>query len=163
MDHPPAGRNGQPPAAPQGLPKHDQIVTEGTPIVLGDFKVTPVSIPGHTPGAMGYIFPVKDNGKTRIAALYGGTILTPGPISDENLAIYVKSVDHFRNETKKAGVEVALQNHPLMLPLQSSIDKLRARKNGDANPFVIGKGNYQKFADVMYQCSEVNVARRKSS
>jgi hypothetical protein len=50
-----------------------------------------------------------------------------------------------------------------MLPLQSSIDKLRARKNGDANPFVIGKGNYQKFADVMYQCSEVNVARRKSS
>ena len=163
MEHPPAGRNGQPPAAPQGLPKHDQIVTEGTPIVLGDFKVTPVSIPGHTPGAMGYIFPVKDNGRTRMAALYGGTVLTPGPISDENLAIYLKSVDHFRNETKKAGVEVALQNHPLMLPLQSNIEKLQARKKGDANPFVIGKANYQKFVDVMYQCSDVNVARRKSS
>ena len=163
MEHPPAGRNGQPPAAPQGLPKHDQIVSEGTPIVLGDFKVTPVSIPGHTPGAMGYIFPVKDNGRTRMAALYGGTVLTPGPISDENLAIYLKSVDHFRNETKKAGVEVALQNHPLMLPLQSNIEKLQARKKGDANPFVIGKANYQKFVDVMYQCSDVNVARRKSS
>ena len=163
MEHPPAGRNGQPPAAPQGLPKHDQIVAEGQPVVLGDFRVTPVAIPGHTPGAMGYIFPVKDNGRTRMAALYGGTVLTPGPISDENLAIYLKSVDHFRNETKKAGVEVALQNHPLMLPLQSNIEKLQARKKGDANPFVIGKANYQKFVDVMYQCSDVNVARRKSS
>ena len=163
MEHPPAGRNGQPPAPPQGLPKHDQIVAEGQPVVLGDFKVTPVAIPGHTPGAMGYIFPVKDNGKTRMAALYGGTVLTPGPISDEGLATYLKSVDHFRNETKKAGVEVALQNHPLMLPLQANIEKLQSRKKGDPSPFVIGKANYQKFVDVMYQCSEVNIARRKSS
>ena len=163
MEHPPAGRNGQPPAPPQGLPKHDQIVAEGQPVVLGDFKVTPVAIPGHTPGAMGYIFPVKDNGKTRMAALYGGTVLTPGPISDEGLATYLKSVDHFRNETKKAGVEVALQNHPLMLPLQANIDKLQSRKKGDPNPFVVGKANYQKFVDVMYQCSEVNIARRRSS
>src|SRR5437868_1771973 len=37
MEHPPAGRNGQPPAPPQGLPKHDQVVVEGQPIVLGDF------------------------------------------------------------------------------------------------------------------------------
>ena len=163
MEHPPAGRNGQPPAPPQGLPKHDQIVAEGQPVVLGDFKVTPVAIPGHTPGAMGYIFPVKDNGRTRMAALYGGTVLTPGPISDEGLATYLKSVDHFRSETKKAGVEVALQNHPLMLPLAANIDKLQSRKKGDPNPFVVGKANYQKFVDVMYQCSEVNIARRKSS
>ena len=163
MEHPPAGRNGQPPAVPQGLPRHDQVVAEGQPVVLGDFTVTPVAIPGHTPGAMGYIFPVKDNGRTRMAALYGGTILTPGPISDEGLATYLKSVDHFRTETKKAGVEVALQNHPLMLPLQANIDKLQSRRKGDPNPFVIGKANYQKFVDVMYQCSEVNIARRKSS
>ncbi len=163
MEHPPAGRNGQPPAPPQGLPKHDQVVVEGQPIVLGDFKVIPVAIPGHTPGSTGYIFPVKDNGKTRMAAMYGGTILTPGPISDEGLATYLKSVDHFRNETKKAGVEIVLQNHPLMLPLQANLDKLQSRKKGDANPFVVGKANYQKFVDVMYECSEVNVARRKSS
>ena len=163
MEHPPAGRNGQPAAPPQGLPKHDQVVVEGQPIVLGDFKVTPFAIPGHTPGSTGYIFPVKDNGKTRMAAMYGGTVLTPGPISDENLAIYVKSVDHFRNETKKAGAEIVLQNHPLMLPLQSNLEKLQSRKKGDPNPFVVGKGSYQKFLDVMYQCSDVNVARRKSS
>ena len=72
------------------------------PIVLGDFKMTPYSIPGHTPGSMGYIFQVKDNGKTRTAAIFGGTILTPGPISDEGLATYLKSTAHFKEETKKA-------------------------------------------------------------
>lgn len=163
IENPPPGRNGQPAAPPQGAPKRDQVAAEGQPIVLGDFKATPISIPGHTPGSTGYIFQVKDNGRTRTAAIYGGTILTPGPISDEGLATYVKSVEHFRNETKKAGVEVVLQNHPLMLPLQAWLDKFETRKNGDANPFVVGKAGYQKFVDVLYACSEVNVARRKSS
>lgn len=163
IENPPPGRNGQPAQPPQGAPKRDQVAVEGQPIVLGDFKITPYAIPGHTPGSTGFIFPVKDNGRTRMAGLYGGTILTPGPISDDNLALYVKSVDHFRAETKKAGVEVVLQNHPLMLPMASWIEKIRASKKGDPNPFVVGKANYQKFLDVMYACSDINVARRKSS
>jgi metallo-beta-lactamase class B len=163
IENPPPGRNGQPTPPAQGAPKHDQVVMEGQPIALGDFKVMPFFIPGHTPGSTGFIFPVKDSGKTRTAGLYGGTILTPGPISDEGLATYVKSVDHFRTETKKAGVEVVLQNHPLMLPMQAWLDKLDTRKKGDPNPFVVGKAGYQKFIDVLYGCSEVNVARRKST
>ena len=163
IENPPPGRNGQPAAPPQGAPKHDQVIMEGQPIVLGDVKMTPVLIPGHTPGSTGYIFPVKDNGKTRMAGIYGGTILTPGPISDEGLATYVKSVEHFQAETKKAGVEVVLQNHPLMLPMAMWTDKLQTAKKGDPNPFVIGKANYQKFLDVLHACSEINVARRKST
>jgi len=159
MEHPPANakKKGPPPA----LPQHDQVVVEGQPIVLGDFKLMPVAIPGHTPGSMGYIFPVKDNGKTRMAALYGGTILTPGPISDEGLQTYLKSVVHFRDETKKSKVEVELQNHPLMDPIQNKLDKLASRKKGDSNPFVVGQAGYQKFLDVMAACTEVNIARRK--
>jgi len=163
IENPPPGRNGQPAQRPQGAPKHDQVVNEGQPITLGDFKMTPVFIPGHTPGSTGYIFNVKDNGKTRVVGIYGGTILTPGPISDEGLATYVKSVEHWRNETKKAGVEVVLQNHPLMLPMEAWTGKIRSAKKGDANPFVVGKAGYQKFVDVLSACSEINVARRKSS
>jgi glyoxylase-like metal-dependent hydrolase (beta-lactamase superfamily II) len=163
IENPPPGRNGQPTPPPQGAPKHDQVAVEGQPIMLGDFKVMPFAIPGHTPGSTGFIFPVRDNGKTRMAALYGGTILTPGPISDEGLATYVKSVEHFRNETKKAGVEVVLQNHPLMLPMQAWTEKLQNAKKGDPNPFVVGKAGYQKFLDVLYACSEINLARRKST
>ena len=159
MESPPArGGRGGPPAV---LPKHDQILTEGQPVVLGDFKLTPVSIPGHTPGAMGFIFPVKDNGKKYMAAMYGGTILTPGFVSDEGLQMYPKSVAHFEAETKKAKVEVELQNHPLMDAIQPKLDALKNRKPGERNPFVVGRGEYQKFLEVMGACTEVNIARRK--
>jgi len=164
MEHPPPGRGGDkggkkgPPAV---LPKHDQVSVEGQPIVLGDFKMTPVAVPGHTPGSMGFIFPVKDNGKTYTAAMYAGTVLTPGIVSDEGLQTYLKSVAHFKEETKKAKVEVELQNHPLMDPIQPKLDKLTARKKGESNTFVVGQGNYQRFLDVMLACTEVNIARRK--
>lgn len=161
MENPPAGRGGDKKGPPAVLPKHDQVVAEGQPVVLGDLKVTPVSIPGHTPGSMGYIFPVKDNSKTHMAAIYAGTILTPGPISDEGLQTYLKSVGHFKEETKKSKVDVEIQNHPLMDPIQTKLDKLKARKKGEPNPFVVGQAGYQKFLEVMSLCTEVNIARRK--
>src|SRR5581483_607114 len=69
-----------PKGPPPTLPKRDMVVTEGQAITLGDMKIMPYAVPGHTPGSTGYIFPVKDNGKTHMAAIYAGTILTPGPI-----------------------------------------------------------------------------------
>jgi hypothetical protein len=50
-----------------------------------------------------------------------------------------------------------------MDPVQPKLDTLHSGKKGDPNPYVVGKANYQKFLDVMYQCSEVNITRRKSS
>ena len=162
IENPPAGRGGGVAGAPpQVWPKRDQILTEGQPVILGDLKVMPVAIPGHTPGSMGFIFPVKDNGRTHMAALYGGTVLTPGIISDEGLATYLKSVAHFREETTKAKVDVEIQNHPLMDPIQVKLDNVAARRKGDPNPFVVGQENYQKFLDVMSLCTQANIARRK--
>lgn len=160
MEHPPAAQ-GKKKGPPQVLPKHDADVKEGEPIVLGDFKMTPVAIPGHTPGSMGYIFQVKDNGKTHTVGLYGGTILTPGPISDDNLKLYLESVKKFEVETKKAKADTIMQNHPLMYPLPSMLDQLQSRQKGGPNPFIVGQGEYQKFLKVMELCSEANVARRK--
>lgn len=163
MENPPAGRGGDKgkKGPPTVLPKHDQVIVEGQPITLGDLKFTPVAVPGHTPGSVGFIYAVKDNGKTYMAATYAGTILTPGIVSDDGLQTYAKSVAHFKEATKKAKVEVELQNHPLMDPIQVKLDKLKARKKGEPNPFVVGQANYQKFLDVMAGCTEVNIARRK--
>ena len=75
----PARGGGAPaPAAPRP-PKRDMVATEGQAITVGDVSFTPVAIPGHTPGSMGYIFPVKDGARTHIAGLFGGSILIPGP------------------------------------------------------------------------------------
>lgn len=161
MEHPPARRGAQKKGPPAVLPKRDQSIVEGQPIVLGEFRMTPVATPGHTPGSMGFIFPVKDRGKTRMAALYGGTVLTPGIVSDEGLQTYLKSVAHFQDATRKAKVEVELQNHPLMDPIQAKLDRLKERKEGQPNPFVVGTANYQRFVSVMAACTRVNIARRQ--
>jgi len=161
MEDPPPARGGRQGGTPPALPKHDLVITEGQPIVVGGLAVTPVAIPGHTPGAMGFIFPVKDEGKTYVAALFGGTILTPGIISDEGLQTYRQSVAHFKEATRKAGVEVELQNHPLMDPIQVKLDKLQARAKGQPNPFVVGRAGYQSFLEVMSLCTDANIARRQ--
>jgi len=160
MENPPARGRG-PAGPPTPIPKHDGEIKEGEAITLGDLKVTPVAVPGHTPGAMGFIFPVKDNGTAHTAAMFGGVWLTPGLLSDEALQTYLGSVLHFRDETRKANVDVLLQNHMLMDPIQEKLDKLAARKRGDPNPFVVGAADYQKFLGVMEGCTRVNIARRK--
>jgi metallo-beta-lactamase class B len=165
MENPPArGRGGRGPAgAPTPLPKHDADLHDGDTIALGDLRVTAVAVPGHTPGSMGFIFPVRDNGRRHVAALFGGAWLTPQILSDEALRTFQTSVQRFKEATRKAKVDVLLQNHMLMDPIQPKLEELAARKRGDANPFVVDRAAYQKFLDVMEGCTEVNLARRKLS
>jgi len=164
MLNPPAapkgGKQGKAPAAPVTPPKKDLVAMEGQPITLGGEKVTPVMIPGHTPGSMGLIFEVIDRGKKHTAALFGGTILLAGAISDAGLQQYLHSIDHFKEITKQAKVDVELQNHPLYDGLEERLAKLRDRKPGAANPFIVGKSNYQMFLDVQAECMRAAVARR---
>jgi len=165
MEHPPArGGGGRGPAGPPtALPKHDAELHDGDTITLGDFKLTALAVPGHTPGSMGFVFPVKDSGKSHTAALFGGAWLTPQILSDEALATFQMSVQHFEQATRRAKVDVLLQNHMLMDPIQPKLDALAARKQGEPNPFVVGPAEYQKFLAVMDGCTRVNVMRRRQA
>jgi glyoxylase-like metal-dependent hydrolase (beta-lactamase superfamily II) len=163
MEHPPARRAGKAPTSPPPvLPKHDMVMAEGQPIVLGDEKISVVAIPGHTPGSMGLIFPVKDQGTTHIAAIFGGTMLGSVLVDpDELLAQYGKSIAHFKDATRRARVDVELQNHPLYDNLPDKLAKLKERKQGGPNPFIVGQANYQRYVGVMGECLEAQVDRRK--
>jgi metallo-beta-lactamase class B len=163
MENPPArGRGGRGPAGPATpLPKHDGEITDGEPITLGDLRVIPVAVPGHTPGSMGFIFPAIDNGQPHVAALFGGAWLTPQILSDEALETFRQSIARFKTATAGAGVDVLVQNHMLMDPIQPKLDALAARKTGEPHPFVVGAAGYQQFLDVMDGCTRVNLARRR--
>ena len=164
IEHPPPPPAGAPapPAAPAGLPppKRDVVVADGEVIEFGGLKITPVLIPGHTPGSLGFVFEVKDRGQTHTAALFGGSILLSGRIPDEGLRQYVQSIEHFGAVTKRLGVDVEIQNHPLYDGFPAKLDRLGKRKAGDANPFVVGKDAYQRFLGVMAACGEAQLARR---
>jgi metallo-beta-lactamase class B len=155
---------GQPAAGGTGgaIPARDLVLKEGQPITLGGENVTPVFIPGHTPGSMGFIFPVKDAAQTHIAGLFGGSILNPAkriPIAD--FRQYLKSLGHWRDVTKQRRVDVELMNHPIMDDLFTRLATLKARKPGAAHPLVVGEGAYQRYATAQAECMKAQVARRE--
>lgn len=154
--------NAPPAAAGAGLPppRRDVVVTEGKPIVFGGTTITPVLIPGHTPGALGFVLAVNDGPRIHTAALFGGSILLSERISDEGLRQYVQSVEHFAAVTRELGVDVEIQNHPIYDGFTTKLDRLAERGANDPHPFVVGADAYQRFLSVMAECGKAQLARR---
>jgi len=160
METPPRGRGPGAPPPQAAPPKRDGELRDGESVTLGNVSVRAVAVPGHTPGSMGFIIPVVDRGERHVAALFGGSWLTPGLLNDEAMQTYIASVAHFRQATVDAGVDAWLQNHPLMVPFQDWLTRLASRGRNDMNPFVVGRSEYQKFLDVIEGCSRIALARR---
>jgi metallo-beta-lactamase class B len=149
-------------AAAQAAPKRDMVAVEGQPITLGDESITPVLIPGHTPGSLGLIFPVKDGGKTRVVGLFGGGFIMWRQYNDQTAPQFINSIQHFEEWTKKMKVDVELENHPGTWDgFPDKLAVVRNRKPGQPNPFVVGQQNYIKFLEVMHDCAQAAFDRRK--
>jgi metallo-beta-lactamase class B len=147
-----------PPALP--APHRDIVATDGQAIGVGSgAMITPVAIPGHTPGSIGLIFGVTDNGAAHTAGLFGGTVLLPGRLTAEALQRYIASIDHWADVTRRMNVDVEIQNHPLYDGLASKLQRLAGRRRGDGHPFVVGVDAYQRFVRVMSGCMSVQAAR----
>ncbi len=142
-------------------PVRDAVVEDGGEIVQGDLHLKAYLIPGHTPGSLGFIFPVKEGGRTHMAGIFGGTILDAGFISTEGLRQYVQSLAHFAEVTHARNVDVELQNHPFFDDMWVKADALASGKTGAANPFVVGDAGYQSFLTVMSECMQSTLARRQ--
>jgi metallo-beta-lactamase class B len=150
------GRGG----APSTGPKRDVVLAEGTPLEVGDTEISVVAVPGHTPGSLGFIFPVRDGRDTHMAALFGGAILLPGRQGVPVLQGYVASVEHFADMTRQRGVDVELQNHPIFDGMDVKLTALKARRPGQPHPFVVGRDGYQQFLSVMATCMREEITRR---
>ena len=148
--------------APSGLPppRRDVVVADGEPIAFGGLEITPVLIPGHTPGALGFVLPVRDGEGSHTAALFGGSILLVNRIPDDGLRQYVQSLERFGAVTRRLGVDVEIQNHPLYDGFEAKLARLATRRAGEAHPFVVGADAYGRFLTVMAECANAQLARR---
>ena len=144
-------------------PAKDVVLAENQPFKFGDLTITPIEIPGHTPGSLAFIFPVKDKGRTRIAGLFGGTVLTTGILTTEPLKQYIQSIAHYLETAKKMNVEVEVQNHPIFDGMPEKLANLKSAKPTDLNPFVIGNDRYLKMWNIVSECIQAEVARREGS
>ena len=114
----------------------------------------------RSPGAMGFVFPVTDNGQRHIAAVFGGTILNPQDKFPASLfEQYLKSLQHFKDVTGKMKADVELVNHPIMDGTFEKLAALRNRKAGQPHPFIVGEKGMQSFASVMEECAKAQLVR----
>jgi metallo-beta-lactamase class B len=73
---------------------------------------------------------------------------------------YVESLERFAAVTRRLGVDVEIQNHPLYDGFPAKLEQLAARKAGESHPFVVGTDAYQRFLSVMKECTNAQLARR---
>ena len=143
-------------------PKKDVVATDGMKITVGDTTVTVYVTPGHTPGTLSSIIPVKDGGKPHVVAYWGGTMFNWTGGQAQYLAhhplnwwfnTYADSAARFRDVAAKAGADVLLSNHT---DFDRTVEKeplLAMRKPGDPNPFVVGTKSVQTFLTTVSECS----------
>jgi metallo-beta-lactamase class B len=151
----------RPATAAGGVPKRDVSVgPEGTTITLGDTTVTVVATPGHTPGTLSYVFPVKDQGRTVTVAYSGGTLTgafgTDGARWDE----YAASQRKIAKVAADAGATVLLSNHS---EYDGAYTKARLvplkREVGETHPFIVGADGVQRYFTVMAECAMASKLR----
>jgi metallo-beta-lactamase class B len=142
---------------PSWKPKRDMLVTDGQKLTLGDTTLTFYVTPGHTPGTVSTLIPVKDNGTPHLVAEWGGTLYN-FPRTPENFRTYIASAERFRDIVSQAGADVAISNHTVYDGSKTKLPALAARKPGAPNPYVIGPIAVRNYLTVVDECAKAALA-----
>jgi len=151
----------RPDTTPGGVPKRDIVVGgEGMKLSLGDTTVEIVATPGHTPGTVSFVFPVRDEGRTVVAAYSGGTLTgtfgTDGARWDE----YITSQRKIAKAAADAGATVLLSNHSEYDGAYTKARLISApRQPGENHPFIVGTNSVQRYFTLMAECAAASKLR----
>jgi metallo-beta-lactamase class B len=145
------------------LPRRDVVAPDGHQITLGDTTVTIYFTPGHTPGAISAIFPVREGGTVHKAAWWGGPQwgLRNRKLSERD--ILQRSMTHFRAAGEREKVTVGIEGHPFLSNAISKLAFMRDRKPGTPNPMVIGEAGWSRYFGVWEECARASRARYEAN
>ena len=135
-------------------PKRDIEAADGQKLTLGDTTVTMYITPGHTPGTISSVFPVKDNGTPHLAALWGGVGLNA---DRESVQTYIRSVQRFSGIVKQAGADIILANHTDWDRSKVNLPGLAQRAPGRPNPYIVGNAKALNFLKVAEECASARI------
>ena len=150
------------PPSPSGFggtgakPARDMVATDGQPLTLGDTTVTLYITPGHTPGTLSAVIPVRDGGRRHTAVMWGGTGLNADRASLEQ---YIQSAQRFDQIAQKASADIILSNHTDWDGSKTYLPQLARRAPGSANPYVVGSAAVRRYLDVAKECATARLLR----
>ena len=145
----------RPATAAGGVPTRDIAVgPEGYKLTLGDTTVQIVATPGHTPGTLSYVFPVRNDGLPLTVAYSGGTLTGAFGADAARWDEYVASQRKIAKVAADAGATVILSNHS---EYDGAYTKARLiatpRQVGELHPFIVGAEAVQRYFTVMVECA----------
>ena len=135
-----------------GKPKHDMVGTDGMKISVGDAAVQIVSMPGHTPGTLSFLFEVRDNGKPLRIAYVGGTAI-PFNGNADYYDGYIASSKKMANAAADYGAIALMSNHTEFDNAFFKAHTAANRKAGAANPFDVGTAAVARYFTVVQDCA----------
>ena len=149
-------------------PKKDMVATDGQKLTLGDTTVTLYIVPGHTPGTITTMVPLKDGAQTHLGVVWGG--INPSltrygvryyPDLQTTFKTWSGSIARFMDIMNKAGADTYLTIHPFYDNALEKIHAVSYRKPGDPHPLV-SKDNLNRFLTILKECTDAQLARISS-
>jgi len=137
---------------PGGKPKRDMVATDGSKIAVGDASIQVVTMPGHTPGTLSYLFEIKDNGKPLRVAYVGGTAIPFNGTADY-YDQYIASTRKFAKAAADYGATVILSNHTEFDNGYYKAHTAANRKSAEPNPFDVGRDGVARYFRVVESCT----------
>ena len=151
----------RPATAAGGVPTRDVAVgAAGMKLTLGDTTIDIVATPGHSPGTLSYVFPVKDQGRTLMVAYSGGTLTGAFGTNAARWDEYIESQKRIAKAAADAGATVILSNHSEYDNAYTKARLIAARREvGEDHPFVVGAAGVQRYFTVMTECATASKLR----
>lgn len=140
----------------------DRVIDDGDTVSLGGTTLTAHVMPGHTKGCLAWTTQLKENGKTY-------NVFVECSLNGQFLQ-YLNNKDYptieadMRETYKRAlafPVDLWVSSHASFYGLQAKYDKLKARKDGDPNPFIDPEG-YKAHVAEYEKTFEAAVAKQKA-
>jgi metallo-beta-lactamase class B len=132
------------------LPARDTSITDGQTLTLGDTTLTIMITPGHTPGSIAILMPVKDRGKQYVALMPSGGFAAPDRPS---LAALERALD----VAKKQKAVALLSGHPGIYGDTLAWMETRRKNPTAPNPFLYGEARFARYLNIADECAKARL------
>ena len=148
------------------MPRRDIAARDGDRIALGDTTVDCVASPGHTPGAMSYVFPVRDGDRTYRAIVLAGQGSNFSGLSqaEEFVDSMERLVNMAWNDWKSGDpISINLSAHPKFGEVIDRARLLKTRAKGQVHPYFDPYGTIVYLEKILNSNARPKLEREKTA
>lgn len=135
-------------------PRRDMVIADGQKLKLGDSELTLFVTPGHSPGTVSMLVPVRGGNRRHVLSLLGGTAFPPKREADGimgGLDAFDRSVARLSSLSRRARAVGTINTHVFVDGGDKKLAVL-ALKKGGANPFVMGTDKVTRYYAMFRAC-----------